>query len=123
MTPTFRAFLPVGGRIARRIARRLFLSYGIRPRVIARALSLADRLFPLWRVDALPAGLPVELHLQALLDTAAREADDRPAVLYLCAERSLLLHRDLLERTFILRHADGTALADPQCEKKEVRQQ
>ena len=123
MTPTFRAYLPVGGKIARRIARRLFFGYGNRPRLIARGISLADRLFPLWRVDALPAGLPDELHLQALLDTAAREADDRLAVLYLCADHSLLLHRDLLERTFILRHADGTALTDSQSEKKEARQQ
>ena len=120
MIPDFRAYLPIGGKAARRVAQRLFLCYGIRPCLIARHPSLWDRLFPLWRVLALPAALPDALYLQALLDVAAREQDERLAVLYLCEEATLRPYRDQLEHAFILRHTDGTASTDPTSEIKEA---
>lgn len=120
MTSAFRAYLPVGGKIARRVAQRLFLRYGIRPRVIARRLSLWDRLCPLWTIDALPTALPEEVHLQALLDAAARERDDRPAVLYLCGDASLLPYLHALEGSFVIRHADGSPLSDAPDPTQEV---
>ena len=58
MKTTIRAYLPAGGACARRTALRLFLMYGIRPRLISRQISPADRLYPFWRLTSLPRLYP-----------------------------------------------------------------
>ena len=109
MKTTIRAYLPVGGARARRTALRLFLMYGIRPRLISRQISAADRLHPFWRLTPLPATLPDDLFAKALCEEALSEQDDRLAVLYWCDDTLLPHHRAVLESAFVLRHADGSA--------------
>ena len=111
MKTTIRAYLPAGGAQARRVALRLFVAYGIRPRLICRELSAADRLYPFWRLTRLPAQLPDELFAAALCQAATDEKDDRLAVLYWCDETLLPHHRAILESAFVLRGADGSPCA------------
>ena len=113
MKNTIRAYLPVGGAAARRTAWRLFCLYGIRPQLIARNVSLLDRLLPIWQVSALPTELPDSLLADALLAAATSQHDDRLAVLYLPDDAFLLPYRDMLERGFVLRHANGRPLSEP----------
>ena len=108
MKTTIRAYLPAGGATARRTALRLFLTYGIRPRLICRAPTTADRLCPFWHVTPLPASLPDDLFAAALCEIAKDEQDDRLAVLYWCDDTLLPQHRAALESAFVLRHADGS---------------
>jgi hypothetical protein len=112
MKNTVRAYLPCGGAAARRTAMRLFFFYGIRPHLIARAVSLPDRLWPFWRVDALSAQLPDDMLVAALTDAARATKDDRLIVLYLCDPTFLLPYHAALERCFILRRADGRPLGE-----------
>ena len=109
MKTTSRAYLPAGGAQARRVALRLFVAYGIRPRLICREMSAVDRLHPFWRLTRLPAQLPDELFAAALCQAAAEEKDDRLAVLYWCDDTLLPHHRAILESAFVLRRADGSA--------------
>jgi hypothetical protein len=109
MKTTIRAYLPAGGACARRTALRLFLMYGIRPRLISRQISTVDRLYPFWRLTPLPAALPDDLFAEALLEAARAEQDDRLAVLYWCDDTLLPHHRAVLESAFVLRRADGSA--------------
>ena len=113
MKNTLRAYLPMGGAVARRVAMRLFFYYGIRPHLIARAVSLPDRLWPFWRVDALSAQLPDDMLVAALTNAARATKDDRLTVLYLCDPTFLLPYHAALERCFILRRADGRPLDEP----------
>ena len=108
MKTTIRAYLPTGGIRARRTALRLFVMYGIRPRLICRTASLRDRWYPFWQLTRLPEELPDELFAAALCQAAAAEQDDRLAVLYWCDETLLPHHLAVLESTFVLRHADGS---------------
>ncbi len=112
MKNTIRAYLPVGGAWARGVAWRLFCCYGIRPRLISRSVSVMDRLFPLWRVEALPPQLPDDLFARALCEAAAADRDDRLAVLYWNDATLPEPLRADLEECFVLRYADGSAYPD-----------
>ncbi|MBQ7336907.1 MAG: hypothetical protein IJW40_00470 [Clostridia bacterium] len=118
MKNTIRAYLPIGGARARGVAWRLFLCYGIRPRLISRAVSWADKLFPLWHVDALPPQLPDDLFALALTEVARAEQDDRLAVLYLCGAPFSDALCGQLEKSFILRHADHCS--DPNTKEASI---
>ena len=111
MKTTIRAYLPAGGAQARRVALRLFVAYGIRPRLICRKASVADRLYPFWCLTRLPAQLPDELFATALCQAATEDSDDRLAVMYWCDDTLLPHHRAMLESAFVLRGADGAPCA------------
>lgn len=81
---------------------RCDLHHGMHSRLVAPHPSLPDRLLPSWRVEVLPAALPAELHVQALLDCAQREQDDRLALLCLVEGDPLYAHLARLETTFLV---------------------
>ena len=110
MRQTIRAYFPVGGAVGRSAALRLFLRYGIRPTLISRTVRLTDRLFPFWRVCALPSGLPDDLYAQALCHAAKEEADDRLAVLYLWDLARVDGQKERLEQVFVLRDAQAAGV-------------
>ena len=109
MKTTIRAYICERDARARRIAWRLFLCYGIRPHLICRGSSISDRFAPFGKILSLPLRLPDALFVQALVDQAQASKDDRIAVLYVGNPAVLTAHRAVLERSFVLRCANGSA--------------
>ena len=103
------------GRVARRLATRIYLHYGLRALAFSRTPSPMDRLFRLWHRHPLSPTIPDAVLVTALLEAAERQEGDRIPLLYLCGTDNFSLltqYRSALEAAYILCDERGTPLSE-----------